>query len=164
MLDTNHLPCGPSNKSSNWDVQDDYISDDYQPLVALPTKLKQLVPAWSSCYGNAFQGQDPPRTLSPATIQVPQLAIVDDYPQPTPASPSPPIPPLPIKTGVGVTQSPVRQVIGNYPRASSSSAADPQAANPQAANPPDFSPIIPQNPRANNTFAYRRGTKSDHHQ
>ena len=43
VLDTNDLPCGPSNNSGNWDVQDD-PSLGYQPLVALPTKLKQLVP------------------------------------------------------------------------------------------------------------------------
>lgn len=175
VLDTNDLPCGPADKAGNWDVQDDYITD-YQPLVALPTKLKQLVPAWSSCYGNAFQGQDPPRTLSPATILVPQPTIVDNHPQPAPAMPSPPIPPLPTKTPVGVTQAPVpqtstdpkgiasqvagpaqgpasdeAQVIGNDPGASSSSAANPKAANPKAAvpisaNTPNVDPIVPQTP------------------
>lgn len=175
VLDTNDLPCGPLNKSGNWDVQDNYISD-YQPLVELPTKLKQLVPAWSSCYGNDLQGQDPPRTLSPATIMVPQPTIVDKYPQPTPATPNPPIPPLPTKTGVGVTQPPVPQatmdpkgiahpvagpaqapasddgqIIENDPGASGGSAADPKAANPKAAdpnsaNPPNVDPIVPQTP------------------
>ena len=175
VLDTNDLPCGPADKAGNWDVQTDYITD-YQPLVALPTKLKQLVPAWSSCYGNAFQGQDPPRTLSPATILVPQPTIVDNHPQPTPATPSPPIPPLPTKTRVGVTQPPVPQAttgpkgianqvagpaqgpasgegqaIGNDARASSSlaadlKAADPKAADPKSANTPNVDPIVPQTP------------------
>ena len=175
VLDTNDLPCGPLDKDGNWNVQGGFDTD-YQPLVELPTKLQQLVPAWSSCYGNAFQGQDPPRALSPGTRLTPESTTVHANPQPTPAAPSPPIPSLPVETGAGTAQpltpspatdpkdivDPVAgpaqssgsdegQVIGNDPGASRGSAEDPKAPDPKAADPksagrPEVDPIFPQTP------------------
>ena len=123
VLDTNDLPCGPLDKAGNWWVQDG-VSTGYQPLVELPTKLQQLVPAWSSCYGNAFQGQDPPRTLSPGTRLTPEPTTVHANPQKTPAAPSPSIPSLPVKTGAGAAQ-PLESNPATDPKAIAGPVADP---------------------------------------
>lgn len=172
VLDTNDLPCGPLNKSGNWDVQDDDLDTDYQPLVQLPPKLLHLVPAWSSCHGNAFQGQDPPRTLSPATVLAPIRTTVHANPLPTPAAPGPPIRPLPVKTGSGAAQSldpsqttnpnniagptadpaeattsNAEQVVGNEPGASDG------PASPKVADPPNFDPINPKAPLPTRSLA-----------
>ena len=93
VLDTNDLPCGLSDKSGNRNLENDYISD-YQPLVTLSAKLKQLMPARSSCYGNIFQGQDPPTTLSPVMRLPSEPKIVQVNLQLTPTAPSLPSPSL----------------------------------------------------------------------
>ena len=153
VLDTNDLPCGPLDKAGNWWVQGG-PSTGYQPLVELPTKLQQLVPEWSSCYGNAFQGQDPPRTLSPGTRLTPEPTTVHANPQTAPAAPSPPIPSLPVETGAGATQpldpnattdpkaivspitDPARTAMNNIdPGASGDAAAEAKAADPSHVNP-----------------------------
>lgn len=171
VLDTNDLPCGPLDKAGNWWVQGG-LSTGYQPLVELPTKLQQLVPAWSSCYGNAFQGQDPPRTLVPGTRLTPEPTTVHANPQTTPAAPSPPIPSLPVETGAGTAQpldpnpatdpkaiasvvtdpartaiSNIVQVNGNDPGASGGAAAGAQAADPH------FDPASPESPLPTSSLA-----------
>lgn len=173
VLDTNDLPCGPLDKAGNWWVQGG-LSTGYQPLVELPTKLQQLVPEWSSCYGNAFQGQDPPRTLSPGTRLTPEPTTVHANPQTTPAAPSPPIPSLPVETGAGAAQpldpnpatdpkaiaSPIAdparttaiynvvQVNGNDPGASGDA-----AAGTKATDPPHVDPTSPESPLTTSSLA-----------
>lgn len=101
VLDTADLPCGPWNGTDKFlpEAWSNYSS--YQPLIVLPSKLIDMVPAWKSCTADMFEGQDPPRTLSPAAALVPTPTNVDTHTQQTVASPSPSIPHLPLKTGAG---------------------------------------------------------------
>lgn len=46
-------------------------SSTYQSLIVLPSKLLEVVPAWATCVADMFEGQDPPRNLSPVTAMVP---------------------------------------------------------------------------------------------
>lgn len=73
-------------------------------MIVLPSKLIDVVPAWKSCTADLFEGQDPPRTLSPAAALVPAPTNADTHDQISTASPSPSIPHLPLKTGVGDPQ------------------------------------------------------------
>lgn len=57
-------------------------------------------PAWKSCRADIFEGQDPPRTLSPAPAMAPAPTLAETKYRNTAASPSPPIPALPHKTVV----------------------------------------------------------------
>ncbi len=86
---TNFLPDPFSNYSS------------YQPLIALPSKLIDFEPAWKSCTADIFEGQDPPRTLSPAAAMVPAPTHADTHATKNVASPSPSGPALPVETGLG---------------------------------------------------------------
>ena len=175
VLDTNDLPCGPLDKDGNWWVQDGSPTG-YQPLVGLPTKLQQMVSAWSSCHGNAFQGQDPPRTLSPGTRLTPEPTTVHTNPQPTPAAPSPPIPSFPVETGAGAAQplhpnpatvpkgtvdpiaspswtttSSVVKVAGDDPGVSGGAAAGAKAVDPPQLDPAN--PANPENPLPQSSLA-----------
>lgn len=100
-LDTADLPCGPWNGTDHFLPVPWSNSSYYQPLIVLPSKLIDVVPAWKSCTADIFEGQDPPRTLSPAAALVPAPTIADTHNQIDTASPSPSIPPLPLKTGAG---------------------------------------------------------------
>ena len=103
-LDTAELSCGPWNGTDHFlpEAWSNYSS--YQPLIVLPSKLIAMVPAWKSCTADMFEGQDPPRTLSPAAAMAPAPTNVGTQAQNNAASPSPSIPALPHKTGAGVSQ------------------------------------------------------------
>ncbi|MCJ1366226.1 hypothetical protein MMC16_005352 [Acarospora aff. strigata] len=59
------LPCPPQSvwEANNYTY---YPGRPYQPLLALPQKLQDIDPAWSTCISNKYQGIDPPRILRPA--------------------------------------------------------------------------------------------------
>lgn len=100
-LDTADLPCGPWNGTNHFLPELWSNSSYYQPLIVLPSKLIDVVPTWKSCTADIFEGQDPPRTLSPAAAMVPTPKNADTHAQKSLASPSPSIPRLPLKTGAG---------------------------------------------------------------
>lgn len=101
VLDTNDLPCGPFGGKNPLLVEDFNDYPFYQPLIVLPPKLLNLVPQWSACTGDGYEGQDPPRTLCPAPNMAPILTKAEADPQTTAALPRSSIPPLPAETGVG---------------------------------------------------------------
>ena len=104
VLDTAYLPCGPWNGTDKFLPEPWSNYSSYQPLIVLPSKLIDMVPAWKSCTADMFEGQDPPRTLSPAAALVPAPTNANIHPQKNSASSSPSIPHLPPKTGAGVSQ------------------------------------------------------------
>lgn len=104
MLDTADLPCGPWNGTDKFLPEPWSNDSSYQPLIVLPSKLIDMAPAWKSCTADRFEGQDPPRTLSPAAALVPTPTNADTHAQQTFASPSPSIPHLALKTGAGNSQ------------------------------------------------------------
>ncbi len=103
-LDTADLRCGPWNGTDKFLPEPWSNSSSYQPLIILPSKLIDMVPAWKSCTADIFEGQDPPRTLSPAAALAPAPTNADAHARKTVASPSPSIPHLPLKTGAGRSQ------------------------------------------------------------
>lgn len=60
-LDTADLPCGPWNGTDKFLPEPWSNYSSYQPLIALPSKLADMVQAWKSCTADIFEGQDPPR-------------------------------------------------------------------------------------------------------
>lgn len=105
VLNIADLPCGPWNGTNHYlPYQNNLFS--YQPIIALPSKPFDKIPAWSTCTPNAFQGQDPPRTLTAGSILAPTTTKVKSEPQMTPATPSPSVPPLPLKTTSQVDPEP----------------------------------------------------------
>ena len=104
VLDTADLPCGPWNGTDKFLPEPWSNYSSYQPLIVLPSKLIDMVPAWKSCTADMFEGQDPPRTLAPAAAMVPAPTNADTHAQKSDASPSPSIPALPLKTGAGNSQ------------------------------------------------------------
>ena len=104
VLDTADLPCGPWNGTDKFLPEPWSNYSSYQPLIVLPSKLIDMVPAWRSCTADMFEGQDPPRTLAPAAAMVPAPTKADTHAQKSVASPSPSIPALPLKSGAGHSQ------------------------------------------------------------
>ena len=98
-LDTADLPCGPWNGTDKFLPEPWSNYSSYQPLIVLPSKLVNMVPAWKSCTADMFEGQDPPRALTPAAAMAPTPTDAETDPQGNPALPSPPIVSLPRKTG-----------------------------------------------------------------
>lgn len=64
-----------------------------------------MVPAWKSCTADIFEGQDPPRTLTPAAAMAPTPTDAGKDAQNTAASPIPTISSLPRKTEAANSQS-----------------------------------------------------------
>lgn len=61
----------------------------YNPVISPPAALTLLDPAWvAQCEVAAFQANDPPYALQPATNQSPSPTSVDPIVSATPASPS----------------------------------------------------------------------------
>ena len=104
VLDTADLPCGPWNGTDHFLPIPWSNSSYYQPLIVLPSKLIDVKPAWISCTADIFEGQDPPRILSPAAALAPAPTDANTHVQNNAASPSPSIPSLPVKTGAGKSQ------------------------------------------------------------
>lgn len=80
-------------------VQDDdafsFLGQGYRPLISPPAHLRSLDLLWSNCNLGPFQGNDPPRALSPVAAMDPMTTAVDPaaiHQQATPAS----VPPLPL--------------------------------------------------------------------
>lgn len=78
-------------------AQDDdafsFLGQGYRPLISPPAHLRSLDPLWSNCNLGPFQGNDPPRALSPVAAMDPMTTAVDPvaiHQQATPAS----VPPL----------------------------------------------------------------------
>ena len=115
VLDTADLPCGPWNGTNHFLPEPWSNSSYYQPLIVLPSKLIDMVPAWKSCTADIFEGQDPPRTLSPAATLAPAPTNADTHAQKTVASPSPSIPHPPSKTGAEIFQTANRDPTQNSP-------------------------------------------------
>ena len=126
VLDTADLPCGPWNGTNHFLPEAWSNSSYYQPLIVLPSKLIDVVPAWKSCTADIFEGQDPPRTLSPAAALVPAPTNADTHDQIITASPSPSILHSPLKTG-GEDHQPADP--GSTP-GPSSKPADPSIGDP----------------------------------
>ena len=103
-LDTADLPCGPWNGTDKFLPEPWSNYSSYQPLIVLPSKLIDMIPAWKSCTADMFEGQDPPRALTPTAAMVPAPTNPDTHTEKTVASPSPSIPHLPLKTGAGNSQ------------------------------------------------------------
>ncbi len=100
-LDTADLPCGPWNGTDKFLPEQFSNYSSYQPLIVLPSKLIDFEPAWKYCTADIFEGQDPPRTLSPAAAMVPAPTHADKHAQKNAASPIPSGPALPVETGLG---------------------------------------------------------------
>ena len=98
VLDTADLPCGPWNGTNKFLPEPWSNYSSYQPLIVLPSKLINMVPAWKSCTADMFEGQDPPRALTPAAVMAPTPTDAEKHAQNNAASPSPSIPSLPRKT------------------------------------------------------------------
>ena len=103
-LDTADLPCGPWNGTDKFLPEPWSNYSSYQPLIVLPSKLVNMVPAWKSCTADMFEGQDPPRALTPAAAMAPTPTDAETDPQGNPPLPSPPIASLPRKTGAANLQ------------------------------------------------------------
>ena len=103
-LDTADLPCGPWNGTDKFLPEPWSNYSSYQPLIVLPSKLVNMVPAWKSCTADMFEGQDPPRALTPAAAMAPTPTDAETDPQGNPAFPSPPIVSLPRNTGAANLQ------------------------------------------------------------
>lgn len=103
-LDTADLPCGPWNGTDKFLPEPWSNYSSYQPLIALPSKLINLVPAWKSCTADIFEGQDPPRVLTPAAAMAPTPTDAGRDAQNNAASPIPTIPSLPRKTEMASPQ------------------------------------------------------------
>ena len=97
-LDTADLPCGPWNGTDKFLPEPWSNYSSYQPLIVLPSKLINMVPAWKSCTADMFEGQDPPRALTPAAVMAPTPTDAEGHAQNNAASPSQSIPYLPRKT------------------------------------------------------------------
>ena len=97
-LDTADLPCGPWNGTNKFLPEPWSNYSSYQPLIVLPSKLINMVPAWKSCTADIFEGQDPPRALTPAAVMAPTPTDTGRDAQNNAPSPSPSIPSLPRKT------------------------------------------------------------------
>ncbi|KAL9069668.1 MAG: hypothetical protein Q9161_005368 [Pseudevernia consocians] len=73
-------------------------------VVGYTTLTMPMTPAWKSCTADIFEGQDPPRILSPAAALAPLPTDANTHVQNKAASPTPSIPSLPVKTGAGKSQ------------------------------------------------------------
>ena len=103
-LDTSDLPCGPWNGTQKFLPEPWSNYSSYQPLIVLPSKLVNMVPAWKSCTADIFEGQDPPRTLTPAAAMAPTPTDAGGDAQNNAPSPVPTISSLPRKTEVANSQ------------------------------------------------------------
>lgn len=70
----------------------------YSPMLAMPSKLIDLMPAWSTCGIDNVGVEDPPSALGPATVMVP-IQTASNPPQADVAAQGPPMPSLPAQTG-----------------------------------------------------------------
>ena len=104
VLDTADLPCGPWNGTDKFLPEPWSNYSSYQPLIVLPSKLINMVPTWKSCTADIFEGQDPPRALTPAAVMAPTPTDAGRDAQNNAASPSPTISSLPRKTEVANSQ------------------------------------------------------------
>ena len=107
-FDPADLPCGPTDWNSWLPDGGEYPETTYQPIIALPRKLLDLVPAWSDCAADSLDGQDPPRVLSPNSRMVPVQTSADQEAHTIDPAPSPPIPGLPRNTGATTSQIPIQ--------------------------------------------------------
>lgn len=114
-LNINDLPCDPFRSRPALVPRSVYFqfkAGDHtiwqhsinSPFLALPSKITDLVPAWSNCEIDPRGGYDPPRALSPATAMNPVHTVVHLTPQSNAAIPSPLIPSLPSETGTILPQ------------------------------------------------------------
>ncbi|KAI9843387.1 MAG: hypothetical protein M1830_007708, partial [Pleopsidium flavum] len=107
------LPCPPQSvwEANNYTY---YPGRPYQPLLALPQKLQDIDPAWSTCISNKYQGIDPPRALSPVAALDPATTQGDPVTKATPADPILGPPHLPEETG-SVTTRPSSSISSSDP-------------------------------------------------
>ena len=87
-FDPADLPCGPAGETvpfNNGFAEDSVTS--YRPVIAMPSKLVELVPEWADCGAYFYAGLDPPRLLTPVPQFMPSTTSVDPTPLTNAAAP-----------------------------------------------------------------------------
>ncbi|MCJ1412759.1 hypothetical protein MMC19_006857 [Ptychographa xylographoides] len=106
-FDPRDMPCGPNDGSNGFlPVSVGVLS--YEPIIAKPQKLLDHLPSsWATCYGNIFDGQDPPYALTPesgmgpVTGSMPTMTSADPIAETTAAAPGSISSMVPWNTGFG---------------------------------------------------------------
>ena len=137
-LDIADLPCGPWNGTDKFLPEPWSNYSSYQPLIVLPSKLINMVPAWKSCTADMFEGQDPPRALTPAAAMAPSPTDAETDTQNNAASPSPQMPSSPRETGAASSQpaEPISTPISRPKAGDHSSGASGDPDNPNVPSKP----------------------------
>ena len=104
-FDPADMPCGPMSGSNYFQY---HTALSYEPVFALPQKLRNLRPDWDRCVEDGWDGQDPPFALTPAENLDPFISTrVDSATQTTAAAPQSPIAPVPLNTGSAISSAAV---------------------------------------------------------
>lgn len=88
----------PAHTTGTFDINS--VTCGSRPIIAVPDQLLSYDPAWSTCIGNFWQGNDPPYALIPYSVLASTTAL--SPPQTTTASPSSLPSALPIRTTTAV--------------------------------------------------------------
>ena len=146
-FDPNDLPCGPNNGSMQFNPEESMTVTGYLPIIAVPQKLLDVQPSWSTCVGDVWQGLDPPFALQPvAGVDPGPTSVSSPAPDSTPAVPADPgVSAQPKQTGPG---NPASTAMFQPGPAKPSPSADPATNGPPAIN--NDPPANNNDPPANN--------------
>lgn len=82
-----HIELMQSFQEANWYKPEP--GEPYRPLIAMPNKLKEMIPWFSHCHDELFTAYDPPSALTLATALAPPLPLSNPTSHPWAPAPSP---------------------------------------------------------------------------
>ena len=124
-----------------------------RPIIALPDELLSYDPAWSTCIGNDWQGNDPPYALAPQQVLASTTPAAPIYT--TGASPSSVPSPFPVQTQTSIFQPIPEPSMGPipYPSQSVDPADPPQSMDPSISLPASSPASVSADPSIQSTPA-----------
>ncbi|KAI7271400.1 hypothetical protein KC345_g7227 [Hortaea werneckii] len=142
--DLSGLAPGPAYEAqpSCWDNGCNTISNDYHPVLVLPSQVRDLDPAFASC-GLDWRGAwDPPIALQPAEVLAPVITAVEPkYTQPASPKSTVPLPPAETAAAKVTSSNIVPQSTSTANSNVSPSSNDPLAQGSSSPGPSSFQAI-----------------------
>lgn len=162
-LNVADLLCPPKSLTESHPWQDSpvsFLGQGYRPIISPPPELLSLDPTWGGCFVDPFQGNDPPRALTPVAAMDPATTR-DAVSSVTSAIPSPAPPALPASTKpneitnplpTGKSDPPVQSDPASPPHPASSANPPQPSANSQNGDPQQSAAIKSdhKNPQSQN--------------